>query len=196
MTSAFQLPRGVCAIREASGDVFTPVAGFTIAPVSGQKWTHVCRVACSVEQLGRRMAALVQVCLPEPFYAILVGHWFGDRVDTYVSGFVSRARIEAALSPHLPTLLEDGMVGHGFACYDAHRHEEIFLDDHKELTVLTSLPIAVEAVLLRHGLARAAALEFLSEHGHAHTNLGGPKATYCNEIIQTLDMKKVELQQV
>ena len=39
------------------------------------------------------------------------------------------------------------MVGHGFAWHDGDRHEEIFLDDHKELTVLTSDSIAVEAVL-------------------------------------------------
>src|SRR5512142_1535151 len=98
MNSDFQLPRGVCALREASGHVFTPVAGFTIAPVPGRKWTHVCRVACSVEHLRTLMATLVDVCLPDPFYAILTGHWFGDRVDTYLSDFVSRARIETAFS--------------------------------------------------------------------------------------------------
>jgi hypothetical protein len=196
MNSDFHLPQGVCAVQEASGHVFTPVAGFTMVPVPGQKWTHVCRVACSAEHQRHLMAALVDVCLPDSFYAILTGYWFGDRIDTYLSDFLSRARIEAAFFPHLPTLLEDGMVGHGFACYDADRHEEIFLDDHKELTLLTSSPSAVQEVLLRHGLAHTAALEFLSEHGHAHMNLGGPEATYCHEIIRALDMKKVEPDQV
>jgi hypothetical protein len=145
-----------------------------------------------VQRVRLRISALVDVCLPESFDAILCGHWFGDRIDTYLSDFLSRSRIEAAFSPHLPVLLHDGMVGHGFACYDGHRHEEIFLDDHKELTVLTSVPFAVTEVFASHGLPRNDALEFLSQHGHAHINLAGSDAKYCHEIIQALCMKTVD----
>jgi hypothetical protein len=158
-----------------------------VAPATDQKWECVYHLACSVDRLPTLVTALVDTCLPEPLYAILAGHWFGDRVDTFLSDFLPRARIDAAFAPHLSTLFHDGMVEHGFACYDANRHEEIFLDDHKELTVLTSEPIAVEQVFMRHGLMRNNALEFLSERGHGHTNLGGPESTYCRQIIQALD---------
>lgn len=171
---------------------FASVAGFKMEPVSGRKWTYACRAVCSVENLAPLMAALIDVCLPEPHYAILTGHWFGDQVDTFLSDFVPRSRIEAAFSPHLQMLLHDGMVGHGFACYDDDRHEEIFLDDHKELTVLTSAPLAVAEVLVRNGLPRNEALEFLSQHGHVHVSLGGQDAKYCHQIIQALSMRKAD----
>ncbi len=190
MSHTFHMPRGVCVTKEPSGAVFTPRAGYTMNAVAGQKWERVYRVACSVEQINPLVSLLVDVCLPEPFYAILTGHWFGDRVDTFLSAFLPRARMEAAIAPHLPLLVHDGMVGYGFAWYDVSHHEEVFIDDHKELTVLTSKPKAVEDILARHGLAHIDGLEFISEHGHVHTNLGGPEASYCRQVIQLLEMER------
>jgi hypothetical protein len=192
MNTTFQLPRGIFATNETSGIAFTPAAGYTMAAVSDQKWTHVCRAVCSVQGLAPLIEALIEVCLPESFYAILSGHWYGDRIATYLSDFRPRAQIMEAFSPHLPLLVHDGMVGYGFACYNAERHEEIFLDDHKELTVLTSVPLVVAEVLARHGLPRNDQLAFLSEHGHAHENLGGQDAAYCHQIIQALGMERVD----
>ena len=189
MNIPFQLSRGIGTTLDDSGIAFKPVAGYTMAPDSDRKWTHVFRVACSIDDLEPLIAALVDVCLPESFYAILCGHWFDDRIDTYLSEFLPRSRIESAISPYIPELLHDGMVGHGFACYDDQRHEEIFLDDHKELTVLTSVPFAVAKILASHGLSLDDSLEFLSQHGHVHTNLAGSEAKYCHKIIHALSMK-------
>jgi hypothetical protein len=161
--------------------------------VTGEKWERVYRVACSAESIDPLVSSLVDVCLPEPFYAILTGHWFGDRVDTYMSAFLPRARMEAVIAPHLPLLVHDGMVGYGFAWDDGAQHEEVFIDDHKELTVLTSKPKAVEDSLARYGLARIDGLDFISEHSHGHLNLGGPEASYCHQIIQLLGMERVPL---
>lgn len=191
MNCIYHMPRGVCPIREPSGTVFSPSAGYTMIAVAAQKWERAYRVACSVDQIEELMASLNHVCLPECFYVILTG-WFGDQVDTYLSSFLPRTRIEAALAPHLPLLVHDGNVGYGFAWYDTARHEEIFLDDHKELTVLTSKPKAVEDTLGRHGLACIEGLEFISEHGHAHEGLGGEEASYCQQIIQLLEMKRCD----
>jgi len=191
MNTIFELPRGIYGTYDTSGITFTPVAGYKMELVSDQKWTHVFRVACSVEDLDTLIKALIDVCLPESLYAILCGHWFDDRIDTYLSDFMSWPQIVEVFSPHLPLLLHDGMVGYGFACYSVDRHEEIFLDDHKELTILTSVPFAVAEVLSLHGLPRNDKLEFLSEHAHAHENLGGQDATYCHQIIQELRMEKV-----
>jgi hypothetical protein len=192
MNTPFQLPRGIVPLLDDSDIAFKPAAGYTMTSVSDQKWTHFFRAACSIEDMDSLLAALVDVCLPESFYAILCGHWFDDRIDTYLSDFLPRSQIKSAFSPHLPTLLHDGMVGHGFACYDSQRHEEIFLDDHKELTVLTSVPFAVAEVFSNHGISHDDSLEFLSQHGHVHTNLGGSEAKYCHEIIQKLNMKAVD----
>jgi hypothetical protein len=193
MPPIFHMPRGVCAVNEPSGAVFSPTAGYTVNVVVRQKWERVYHVACSVDQIEQLVAALVDVCLTEPFYAILSGHWFGERVDTYLSAFLPRARIDAPFRQHMWLLLQDGMVGHGFAWHDDFHHEELFVDDHKELTVWTSKPNAVEEILARQGLARIEGLEFLSEHGHAHLSLSGPDAAYCHQIIQLLEMEKVPI---
>ncbi|MCK7483527.1 MAG: hypothetical protein M0C28_45735 [Candidatus Moduliflexus flocculans] len=74
----------------------------------------------------------------------------------------------------MPLLVHDGMVGYGFAWDDGAQHEEVFIDDHKELTVLTSKPKAVEDSLARYGLARIDGLDFISEHSHGHLNLEEP----------------------
>ena len=75
---------------------------------------------------------------------------------------------------YLPLLVHDGMVGYGFAWDDGAQHEEVFIDDHKELTVLTSKSKAVEDSLARYGLARIDGLDFISEHSHGHLNLEEP----------------------
>ena len=189
MNNSFQLPQGICAIKEASGLIFTPVAGYTISPAIGEKWTHVVRAACTLEDIEPIMSALVEVCLPKTCYAILCGHWFEDRVDTFLSDFLMRSQIEDVFSTHLSVIIQDGMVGYGFACYDPDRHEEIFLDDHKELTLLTSVPGAVAEVFSKFGIPKNQELEFLSQHGHAHLNIHGLSRQYCEEIIEELGMK-------
>ena len=85
MNIPFQLSRGIGTTLDDSGIAFKPVAGYTMAQDSDRKWTHVFRVACSIDDLEPLIAALVDVCLPESFYAILCGHWFDDRIDTYSS---------------------------------------------------------------------------------------------------------------
>jgi len=76
---------------------------------------------------------------------------------------------------YLPLLVHDGMVGYGFAWDDGAQHEEVFIDDHKELTVLTSKPKAVEDSLARYGLARIDGLS------------GRPLRTLCFRRFHFLD---------
>lgn len=184
------MPHGVCVIPDPSGKVFTPTAGYTSIDVPSQKWNRAYRLACSADLIEQMTRSLIDRCLPESYYVILSGHWYGDSVDTYLSSFLSHTRINAALTPHFSSLIHDGMVGFGFAWYDSARHEEIYVDDHKELTVLTSKPDIVEATFKRYGLTCIEDLKFISENGHAHTNLGGPSASYCHEIIGLLEMEK------
>lgn len=195
MTTSFQLPQGVCTIIGDSGTAFTPAAGYTMQVVSDQKWTHVCRAACSVDQLTSLIAELVDACLPSSCYAILTGQWTSEGVETYLSDFGPREDIAAVFALHIRSLLHDGSVGHGFACYNADRHEEIFIDDHKELTVLTSAPLTVAEVFARHCVPRDDGLQLLSWHAHAHVNLTGHDPAYCQAIIQALHMRKVESHQ-
>ena len=141
------------------------------------------------------ISELADACLPLSCYAILTGQWTSGAVETYLSDFAPRADIAAVFGLHIRSLLHDGSVGHGFACYDADRHEEIFLDDHKELTLLTSAPLAVAEVFARYGVPRDDELQLLSWHPHAHVNLSGHDSAYCQAIIQALHMSKVESHQ-
>ncbi len=137
------------------------------------------------------MAAVVGTCLPETIYLILVSHWSGDRPETYLSPFLPRQEIQEAIAPYLSSLLHDVMVGYGLAWYDTGHHEEVFLDDHKEMTILTSRTQAVDDMLAQHGLELNAELQFVSDHGHAHINLGGLDGSYCHEIVRSLRMEKM-----
>lgn len=190
MSDAFCMPHGVCAIQDPSGNVFSPKAGYTVNITSSKKWKLAYRLACSVDVLEPLIRSLVDRCLPDTYYLILSGHWFGDSADIYLSNFLPRTRIEDAIAPNFASLAHDGMMGVGFAWYDSNSHEEIFIDDHKELTVLTSQPDIVEAIFEKFGITHIGDLRFISEHGHAHLNLGGENANYCHEIIRLLDMEK------
>jgi hypothetical protein len=197
MNQTFQMPRGFCLLYHSEPSVsFTPKAGYIFHTIVGQKWDRVYRIACSVEQINALVSSLVEICLPKTFYAILDFYWSSDQVETYLSAFLPQAHIEAAITPHLPLLVHDGMVGYGFAWYDALHHEEIYIDDHKEVTVMTSKPEAVESILYQYGLAYRDELDFASEQPHAHTSLGEPwgtKESYLYQIIHSLAMEKLPI---
>ncbi|MEB3269835.1 MAG: hypothetical protein VKJ09_14935 [Leptolyngbya sp.] len=161
-----------------------------------QRWQRVYRIACSVEQINALVSSLVEACLPKTFYAILNFYWSSDQVETYLSAFLPRAHVEAAIAPHLPLLVHDGMVGYGFAWYDTLYHEEIYIDDHKEVIVMTSKPKAAESILRQYGLAYMDELNFASEQPHGHFNLGGPWGTgesYLEQIIHSLAMERMPI---
>jgi hypothetical protein len=191
MMQIFQMPHGIQAIQDASGFVFSPKAGYTVQEVSGQKWSHIYRAACSTDAIARLTQTLVKQCLPPSHYFILSGHWFNDRVDTYLSDFLLNDCIEKVIRQHLENLIHDGMVGFGFAWYDSARHEEIFIDDHKILTILTSQPDLVESILHTNQIHLDDQLEFISQHAHTHLNLGGENADYCHDIVEKLKMNMV-----
>jgi hypothetical protein len=190
------MPRGVGLYPSASGVMFTPTSGYMSQTAVGERWGRVYRIACSVEQISALVSSLIEVCLPETFYTILSFYWSSDQVETYLSGFLSRTCIESAIAPHLPLLVHDGMVGYGFAWYDELHHEEIYIDDHKEVIVMTSQSEAVESTLHQYELARMDNLSFASEQPHTHLNLGGPWGTeenYLYQIIHLLAMERMSI---
>ncbi|MBC3873799.1 hypothetical protein [Undibacterium flavidum] len=189
MQDQFQLPAGIRTIDGDSGRAFSPQAGYAVQEVSGQKWSHIIRVACSVDNLELLIQNLSTNCLPEHHYVILSGHWFGDRVDTYLSAFTPRTSINKVIQTHLKTLIHDGMIGFGFAWYDTEKHEEIFVDDHKIICILTSNLSKFETVLQSHHIKHNDSLSFISEHGHSHINLGDENSNYCHYLIHQLDMR-------
>jgi len=192
MSHTFQMPRGVLLYPAASDVTFTPTSGYMAHITSGQRWGLVYRIACSVEQITALVSSLIEVCLPETCYAILNFYWSSDQVETYLSAFLPRTHIESAIAPHMPLLVHDGMVGYGFAWYDTLHHEEIYINDHKEVIVMTSKPEAVESILHQYGLAYMNELSFASEQPHTHINLGGPWYTEENYLYQIIDLLAME----
>jgi len=182
---SFAYPRGVCPVQ----DGFAASPGYRVESAEAQRWQYLYRIACSVDRINSVVASLIDACLPDEAYAVLVGHWRDDEAETYLSPFMSRLRIQSVLEPHLPLLYHDGMVGFGLAWYDADGFEEVFVDDHKEISVFCSEEASVDNVLAQFEIPRNDSLSLLSENPHAHTNLGGPESAYCRQVIKELNMR-------
>jgi hypothetical protein len=102
----------------------------------------------------------------------------GPAQDRYVSALVPREEIAAVLARYRFQILHDGMAGFGF--YDPDSPLEVFLDDHKLLSMFASDLEPFEGLLARLGVPHKARLDTVLDLSHEHHGLVAvPDRTQC-----------------
>jgi hypothetical protein len=142
-------------------------------------------VSLSADQIEPFVKALAPVMLPERAYAILSitrtdvpPH---DTRETYLTPFTQRDRLVAGLEPYFFRLVHDGNVAFGLGWYDKTRHEEIFVGQKKIITVMTSRPAEVEAVLYRFGVEPFTEPRFITNYETTNGDLRSFADVYPDE---------------
>lgn len=102
----------------------------------------------------------------------------GPSQDRFVSNLVSRAEVGAALERFRFQIVHDGMVGFGF--YDPDSPLEVFLDDHKLLSLFSQDLDPFEGVLAGLDVPHCERLETVLDVEHEHHGLVAvPDRTKC-----------------
>lgn len=87
----------------------------------------------------------------------------------WASGVVSRERLLRVWKEHGPALVHDGMTG--FGAYDPDSVLEVFMDDHKLVSLFTDDTAPVEALLAREGIPESEAFPTVLDGDHEHVPL-------------------------
>lgn len=96
----------------------------------------------------------------------------------FASGVVPREAALAVWKEHGPALVHDGMVG--FGAYDPQSSLEVFLDDHKLLSLFAPSQEPFDALLERHGIPEGDTFPTILDHEHDHVPLVDlPKRAPC-----------------
>ncbi|MEO0225928.1 MAG: hypothetical protein ABIL05_03130 [candidate division WOR-3 bacterium] len=197
-------------MKDESGNIFQPQEGYRKFSVTNQAFTSQFAINCSADRLPELLLTLTRVCFSDTAYGIIEYYSLGENnenvLETYLSPFLDLSIIVSVFKNYMFQLVNDGQVAFGFAWYDTKRHEEIFVDDHKIITVMTSQFHTVTGVLQDADIPEIDNLEFISQHAHGHLNLTAiaklsenpelltalteKQINYTGEIIKTLNMKK------
>jgi hypothetical protein len=98
--------------------------------------------------------------------------------DRYVSALVPREEVAAVLARYRFQILHDGMAGFGF--YDPDSPLEVFLDDHKLLSLFSAGLEPFEGLLARFGVPHRERLDTVLDLSHEHHGLAAvPDRTQC-----------------
>ena len=206
----FVMPLGVFIMKDENGHVFQPHEGFRKYDVTSEAFKAQYAVVCSAEGLEQLFLALARTCFSETVYAIIEYYSTGEKetsqLESYLSPFIEIATVVAVFKSYMFQLNNDGQVAFGLAWQEGKRREEVFIDDHKVITVMTSQVHTVAGLLLDAGLTESEGLEFVSQHAHGHLNLtavanlgadsdlakviGTREAGYVHDIIKKLNMKR------
>ena len=90
--------------------------------------------------------------------------------DRWVSDLVPRSEVAAVYARYRFQILHDGTVGFGF--YDPDSPLEVFLDDHKLLSMFSAELEPFETVLARLAVPNRKRIETVLDLGHEHLPLG------------------------
>jgi len=93
----------------------------------------------------------------------------GPSQDRWVSPLADRSAVAAVLSRWKFQILHDGMAGFGF--YDPGSPLEVFLDDHKLVSVFAPDLEPFEGLLASMGVPHRERLETALDHEHEHRGL-------------------------
>jgi hypothetical protein len=93
----------------------------------------------------------------------------GPSVDRYVSELLPRGEVLAVYDRYRFPLLHDGMVG--FGAYDPSSVFEVFLDDHKLLSLFSPTMEPFEQLLASHRVPHRSDLHTLLDVDHEHHTL-------------------------
>ena len=152
MTSAkpqrgFIMPLGVLIMKDDSGAIFEPRQGYRKYAMTNQTYRTQYLVVCSADRIENLLYSLVHAYFPKNVYGIIEFFSLQEKdkseVETYLSTSLDRDDILAVFKSYIFQLLNDGQIAFGIAWQEGNQHEEIFVDDHKIITVMTSQELVV-----------------------------------------------------
>ncbi len=183
-----RLSRGVVPIRGDDGEAPEPLRGYKTTQSSSPRFTTVFDIAASADEIPSLFTDLVDLLLPPTAYLILEVSW-QDPTTLYLSRFMARSALQAALREVERHLVEDGMTAFGLAWYDETSLAEVFVDEHKTIRVFTSRPEVVRERLWVSQFAEDHALALLSQGAHAHLALPDTMDLLTTKLVQALEMR-------
>ncbi|RKX71712.1 hypothetical protein DRP53_00570 [candidate division WOR-3 bacterium] len=176
---SFQLPSGVTVLEDETGYCFEPYEGYRLEMVTNQPYDFIYLIAVSSERLYSLFRSLTECCLPDSVFFILEHHALEPK--SYLSPYWEKKLIIDFLTPYHNFLANDGGIGFGLAHSTSDHHSEIFVDDHKIVTLFTSRRKDVEKVIKSFAIPHHEKMEFLSQYPHLHTH--HPES---EELIETI----------
>lgn len=93
----------------------------------------------------------------------------GPEHDRWVSPEVDLAEVHRVFAKYSVQILHDGTVG--FGAYDPESPAEVFLDDHKHLSLFAAETEPISTLLERHGVPEMAHLASVLDVEHEHLSL-------------------------
>jgi len=170
----FVTPLGVIPLRDGVRVQADLRNGFVRMPSRDPRFETKFVISLSVDDIEPFLQDIVPAILPTEAYAVLIHDQIGSKGETreeYLTPFLERDRILPQLEPYMFRLVHDGTIGFGVGWYNKTRHEEVFVDSKKILTIMTSKTSVVEQLLADHGVDEFQEPKFISDYETANGDL-------------------------
>ncbi len=174
MPAEFVLPIGLDVLATPEK---TLEEGYDLAWRQDEPPHYVFTAQVSVLRLARIVPAAMS-CLPRQVHAVLEVRRSdaefdrdpdGPEVDRYVSPLTERKTVLSVFRRYSFQLLQDGMVG--FGAYDPASTLEVFLDDHKLLSLWSPSLEPFDGLLEAHEVPHKSDLVTVLDYDHDHCTL-------------------------
>jgi hypothetical protein len=184
MSAEYVLPIGLHVDSPATSELSE---GYEVRWRDGEDPPHYFFYAqLSVLRVGRLLDETLAL-MPERCRAVLELRRTDEEVDAdpsrpaqdrFVSALMPREEVAAVLARYRFQILNDGMTGFGF--YDPDSPLEVFLDDHKLLSLFSAQLEPFEGLLARLGVPNRERLDTVLDLSHEHHGLVAvPERTQC-----------------
>lgn len=153
------------AIRPDPMVAQAPVEGYRVELAEDGLWRII--ASASAEKLLPLLLESTS-CLSPHVFAVIEDAWTsgGAEYDEYFSPELDNCVLQSYLLEFETLLLDDGCLG--VSIYDKSVADEIRLDVHKNLQILTEDIERYAPILASHGLSHRPSLRLISEHPHYH----------------------------
>jgi hypothetical protein len=170
----FVTPLGVIPLQNGAPVKADLRNGFVQTPSSDPRFQTKFVVSLSVPDIQPFLRDLVPAILPAQAYAVLTHDQMGpngEAREEYLTPFMERDRILPQLEPYWFRLVHDGTIGFGIGWYSPTRHEEVFINSKKIVTIMTSKTAVVEELLKEHGVEEFQEPRFITDYQTANGDL-------------------------
>jgi hypothetical protein len=150
--------------------------GFVSSDARDPRFTKTFKISLSADAIDPFFHAAVPAILPDKAYAILTctrtdGASGKQTDEEYLTPFVDRDSILTKLAPYTFRVIHDGNIAFGIGWYSERQHEEIFMNQKRIITVMTSKPAAIERVVHDQGIEAFVQPKFITDYETANGDL-------------------------
>jgi hypothetical protein len=184
---AFITPLGVIPLQNGKRVQADLRDGFVMTASQDPRYQTRFVVSLSADEIQPLLQRLLPEIFPDQAYAILTHDRMGPKGETrqqYLTPFVNRDQILPKLDPYMFRLVHDGTVGFGVGWYSRTRHEEVFVNSKKIMTIMTSKPDVVEEILVAHNIDEFEVPRFITDYETANGDLRSFADVYPEDYAQ------------